>query len=116
MDKLAFINMAAEWEWVTDLKEGISNSVNGIGDNVKGAIDSALSGLGNAITTAIKESLVNVSKWIVLGVIDNSLWICLGFAMGGLVLYIGGWKKGAKVTTISLVVFVLLQAIGSVIR
>lgn len=116
MDKLAVFNMAAEWEWVTDLKEGITNSVNGIGDNVKGAIDNALSGLGNAITTAIKESVINVSKWIVLGIVDNSLWICLGFAMGGLVLYIGGYKKGAKVTTISFIVFVLLQLLGGAIR
>lgn len=72
--------------------------------------------IGEKITEGIKGAVVDVSKWVALGIIDNSYIICLGVAMVGLILYLGGWKKGAKLTTVSMVVFFLLQCIGGAIR
>lgn len=71
---------------------------------------------GYKVGESFKTMAIDGAKWIGLLIIDNSHLICLGCAMGGLILYLGGYKKGAKVVTISLIVYLVLQAMGVCIR
>lgn len=71
--------------------------------------------MGEIITTAIEDALKNTVvrflRWIELGIIDSSYWICLLACLISLLLYISGQKKAGKVTSISFVIYFLLQAI-----
>lgn len=71
---------------------------------------------GKELASSFKEVWVDGAKWLAITIVDNSFWICLTVAMVGLIFYMGGNKKGAKAVTISIIVFVVLQAIGVVIR
>lgn len=84
---------------------------NDIIDGVTKAIDNAV----NTVTDRINAKLLESFKWLCLTIIDNSYNICLSVAMLGLICYLGGYKKGAKVVTLSLVIFFVLQAIKGVI-
>lgn len=74
--------------------------------------------VGNSkeLVVNFKDVCVDGVKWLAITIVNNSFWICLTVAMVGLIFYMGGNKKGAKVVTISIIVFVVLKAIGVVIR
>lgn len=67
------------------------------------------------ITENIKDSLINIGKWILSGAINSSYWICLYVSLLALILYIAGQKKAGKYVSISFVVYFLLQSIKGVI-
>lgn len=64
----------------------------------------------------IKDILTAMTKDIALGLIDCSYWICLFISMLGIIFYAIGVKKGGKVTSISLVIYVITQAMKLAIR
>lgn len=65
----------------------------------------------NAIVEGIKQSVLNFLKWIGLGIINGSYWICLTACLIALLLYISGQRKAGKYVSISFVIYVVLQAI-----
>lgn len=69
----------------------------------------------NAIVEGIKQSVVNFLKWIGLGIINGSYWICLIACLLALILYIAGQKKAGKYVSISFVIYVILQALKGVL-
>ena len=78
-------------------------------------IDSAISNAKNEMMDGVKDWFINGAKWLSIQIIDSSHIICLTVAMVGLVFYLAGYKKGAKVVTLSLIIFFVLQAIKLVI-
>ncbi|WP_370836022.1 hypothetical protein [Clostridium tertium] len=69
----------------------------------------------NAIVEGIKQSVVNFLKWIGLGIINGSYWICLIACLVAIILYIAGQRKAGKYVSISFVIYVVLQAIKGVL-
>lgn len=69
----------------------------------------------NAIVEGLKQSVANFFKWIGLGIINSSYWICLTACLVALILYIAGQKKAGKYVSISFVIYVVLQAIKGVL-
>lgn len=69
----------------------------------------------NAIVEGLKQSVTNFFKWIGLGIISSSYWICLTACLVALILYIAGQKKAGKYVSISFVIYVVLQAIKGVL-
>lgn len=69
----------------------------------------------NAIVEGLKQSTINLIKWIGLGIINGSYWICLTACLVALILYIAGQKKAGKYVSISFVIYVVLQAIKGVL-
>lgn len=69
----------------------------------------------NAIVEGIKQSVVNFLKWIGLGIINGSYWICLIACLVAIILYIAGQLKAGKYVSISFVIYVVLQAIKGVL-
>lgn len=69
----------------------------------------------NAIVEGIKQSVVNFLKWIGLGIINGSYWICLIACLAAIILYIAGQRKAGKYVSISFVIYVVLQAIKGVL-
>ena len=65
----------------------------------------------NAIINALKTSIINFLKWIALGIINGSYWICLAACPIASLIYIAGERKAGKYVTISFVVYFILQAI-----
>lgn len=66
------------------------------------------------IQLGLKNSILSFLRWIGVGIIANSFWICLIICMLCLILYVGGLKKAGKYCTISFVVYIVLEALGSV--
>ena len=64
----------------------------------------------------IKNKIIEGLNAAAIFVLDSSYGICLTVAMVGLIMYCAGYKKGAKAVTISLIIFVVLQAIKVVIK
>lgn len=62
----------------------------------------------------IKKTISEISKWIVIGIANNSYWICLFCAFSFLLLYIMGRKKFAKYVPITYVVYIFLQALKGI--
>lgn len=73
-------------------------------------------GVVNGITGGIKTSVIDGVKWLSITIIDSSYTVCLGVAIIGLIAYCAGYKKGAKAVTLSIIIFVVLQAIKVVIK
>lgn len=69
----------------------------------------------NAIVSALKTSILNFLKWIAMGIINSSYWICLTVCLIALILYIAGERKAGKYVSISFVVYFVLQAIKGLI-
>jgi hypothetical protein len=59
----------------------------------------------------VKDMIVEALKDIALGLIGSSYWICLFVAMIAVLFYMVGCKKSGRVASISIVVYVLSQAI-----
>lgn len=62
----------------------------------------------------IKDVLISISKWIVVGIANNSYWICLFCAFVFLFLYISGHKKYAKYVPFTYIIYIFLQAFKGV--
>lgn len=69
----------------------------------------------NAIVEGLKQSVANFLKWIGLGIINGSYWICLTACLVALILYIAWQKKAGKYVSISFVIYIILQAIKGVL-
>ena len=67
--------------------------------------------ISKAIEIALKNSAVNLLKWLFNGVVAGSYWICLISCLIALLLYIGGQRKAGKYVSISFIVYVILQAL-----
>lgn len=68
------------------------------------------------IQLGLKNSILGLLRWTLGGIAANSFWICLFISMAALILYVGGIKKAGRYCTASFVVYVFLQAIGSVLK
>lgn len=64
-----------------------------------------------AIETALGNSVVKLVKFLFNGLIKGSFWICLIACLISLLLYVGGQRKAGKGISISLIIYVLLQAL-----
>ena len=64
----------------------------------------------NKIAEGIKIALLDILKTLGLNIVASSYWICLIICMVSILIYIAGQKKAAKYTTISLVVYIILEA------
>lgn len=65
----------------------------------------------NAIMEALKKTITNFLKWLGLGIINSSYWICLIACLIAIFMYIAGQKKAGKYVSISFVIYCILQAI-----
>ncbi len=65
----------------------------------------------SAIVEGLKTAILNFIKWIVLGIINGSYWICLIACLIAIAMYIAGQKKAGKYVSISFVIYCILQAI-----
>ena len=81
-------------------------------DAVKDIVD----GVVNGIVGGAKASIAEGIKWLSITIIDSSYTVCLSIAVIGLIFYCAGYKKGAKAVTLSVIIFVVLQAIKVVIK
>lgn len=61
--------------------------------------------------STIKNIIIDTLKWISLGIIDNSYWICLFICLAALILYIAGQKKAGKYVSISFIIYFVLQCL-----
>jgi hypothetical protein len=59
----------------------------------------------------VKDVIISAIKDIALGLIGSSYWICLFVCMISILFYMVGCKKSGRVASISIVVYVLSQAI-----
>ncbi|GAA0825165.1 hypothetical protein ABHA37_17425 [Clostridium tertium] len=88
-------------------------------ETIKMHIDKSFEGLKTSIVTGIlegiKNGLLNFFKWIGVGIINNSYWVCLFVCIAALILYIGGQRKAGKYVTLSVILYFILQAIKGVL-
>lgn len=71
---------------------------------------------GTWLLDGFKDAILGLLKWIALGIIDNSYWICLIAGIIGLLMYIAGQRKAGKYVSGSLIVYFILQSLGKAIR
>ena len=71
---------------------------------------------GTWMLDGLKDAILGLLKWISLGIIDNSYWICLIAGIIGLLMYIAGQRKAGKYVSGSLIVYFILQSLGKAIR
>lgn len=64
----------------------------------------------------LQELIMDLIKWMLVGVLDCSYWICLFICMAALLLYIGGIKGAAKWAGASFVINFVLQALRMVVK
>lgn len=69
----------------------------------------------SGIEEGLKRTIGNFLKWIGLGIINSSYWICIVACFIALALYIAGQRKAGKYVSISFVIYVILQAIKGVL-
>lgn len=60
---------------------------------------------------SIKDLILGLLKWIALGIIDTSYWICLFTCLVALILYISGIKKAGKYVPTSLIIYFVLESL-----
>lgn len=68
-----------------------------------------------AVQKAIMNSFVSLGKWLLEGIVASSYWVCLLTGMFAMILYIGGNKKAGRYVTTSIVVYIIIRAIGGVL-
>ena len=64
----------------------------------------------------IKNKIIEGLNAAAIFILDSSYGICLTVAMVGIILYCAGYKKGAKAVTLSIIIFVVLQALKVVLK
>lgn len=67
--------------------------------------------MSDKVTVAIGNCVVKAIKFLFKGIIKGSFWICLIACMISLLLYVGGERKAGKGISISIILYVLLQAL-----
>lgn len=71
------------------------------------------------VVESIKEGIVNIVKWIGVGIlnffINNSYWVCLPIILICILLYVGGCKTAAKIASVTFVIYVILQSLSLMI-
>lgn len=65
---------------------------------------------------SIKNLILGILEWIVMGIVDASYWICLIGCIIAVFLYVAGLKKAGKYVPVSFVVYYLLETLGLAIR
>lgn len=65
----------------------------------------------DSIETAVINLAARCAKYVGMGIINSSYWICLTACLIALIMYISGQKKAGKVVSISFIVYFCLQAI-----
>lgn len=70
-----------------------------------------LENMSLAFENALKNSVLNLIKWILTGVINSSFWVCLIICMLSLIIYACGQRKAGKYVSISFITYVILQCI-----
>lgn len=78
-----------------------------IGLKVDGMVEIVKTG----VIEAIQECALRFIKWMGIGLLGSSYWICLIIAMTSLLLYIAGNKKAGKYVTLSMIIFFILQCL-----
>lgn len=68
----------------------------------------------DGILEGLKQSVINFFKWIAVGIINGSYWLCLAACLIAIILYVAGQRKAGKYVSISFVIYVVLQAIKGV--
>ena len=63
-----------------------------------------------------KKVLQEALKSVFEGIVNSSYIICLTVAMISILLYVCGQKKAGKYVSISIVIYVLLQALKGAIK
>lgn len=79
-------------------------------------VTGAIGNFGDWLLEGFKSALLGLLEWIATGIIDSSYWICLIAAIIGVLLYAAGVKKAGKYASVSLVIYVLLEILGVVIK
>jgi hypothetical protein len=75
----------------------------------------ALEASKERVVSWIQGVIGDVLRGILIGVIDNSYWICLLVCLISLLCYMCGQKKAAKYSTLSVAIFFILRAIKEVL-
>lgn len=65
----------------------------------------------NIITHFFSGITEGFLKWILLGVISSSYWICLYICIGAIILYIAGIKKAGKYASASIIIYFICQCL-----
>lgn len=68
-----------------------------------------------AIETALKNCAINLGKWLVGGLVVSSYWICLYVCIIAFIFYISGSRKAGRWATFSLIAYIIIQALGSLV-
>lgn len=84
-------------------------------DKIYGLLENMQDTISSSIVNALKDATVSLLKWIAMGIINSSYWICLAACLIALLLYIAGERRAGKYVTISFVVYFILQAIKGLI-
>lgn len=84
-------------------------------DQVGAMIMGGLESSREAVLEWMKGIAGDFIKWILLGIINNSYWICLLICLIAFLFYMCGCKKAAKYSTLSIVIYFILRAIKEVI-
>lgn len=61
-------------------------------------------------------AFISFFRWIVSGLANFGYWICLLAAITGHFMYVGGFKKGAKVSSLSIVSYALLASMSGALN
>ncbi len=64
-----------------------------------------------SIEESLGDSLINLLKALFNGLVQSSFWICLIVCMISLLLYVGGQRKAGKGISISIILYILFQAL-----
>lgn len=70
--------------------------------------------MAEKLVNAIKDGLAEIAKWIVVGIANNSYWICLFCAFAFLLMYVMGHKKYAKYVPVIYVFYIVMQVLKGV--
>lgn len=80
-------------------------------ESLKQSIDGLKTDIVNGIAEGIKNGIISFFKWVGLGIINNSYWICLMACLIALFMYLAGFKKAGKYVSLSIIIFYILQSL-----
>lgn len=70
--------------------------------------------MAEKLIEAIKVGMMEIAKWIVVGIANNSYWICVFCAFAFILMYVMGHKKYAKYVPVMYVFYIVMQVLKSV--
>lgn len=86
-----------------------------IQESVQNAINSSIESTKQSIAEGLGDFMHYLMKSILMGIINNSKWICMIICLIAMVAYLCGNKKAGKYVPITIVTHFLLQSIKGVI-